>query len=715
MNFPRWTIKLKIGSGFLVAGIMLIVCGLAGLFLASSLSVSLSNFTGPVLQTTANANDGMLSVQSQLIAVQDILSGSDQDGTANKKLKEAEIVARQTLEGIRAAGQVEESELASLKDRMDNFTSAKDSLLKVHESFVSLENQIDQTVTQLLDFIIVIERFASQALLASQMEFDSGSEEEEEALEEIADNIDQEEGFADENEDADEYEDRASEVEALMQASRDLVNSASEARLALLNRLNLLNRFRSNTKDAEIRTRLNQVFDDLTYAGEMFAEDERIANKMIENGEFQGKSYAAVIQELIKLHGQQFNDSMKVYIDLKASKQNYSNVAESLIQYGQGLLVKIDESVASERTELSKVLKTGEKTIISVLVLGFVLALVIYFVTVKAITGPILQVREQMEDIAAGEGDLTQRLQVKGQDEVADLANAFNDFTDKLKGIIQTLQNHIAQLVDATSQISVVAEQSQTQTNEQKNEISGVVAAISELSSGSEQVVVNTSEAANGAGIANQEAQKGLAIMQSTISTIEAVAADVENTSTAVDDLGAKSDQIGVVLDVIRNISEQTNLLALNAAIEAARAGEQGRGFAVVADEVRGLAARTHDSIGEIQEIIDHLQSGTDNVIKQMNIVRENAVSSVAPVTEAGETLQSITAAVESIDKLNSEIAETAQTQSQIAVNADRNIINISDMSNESAQNAETLLHATTTLTQLGEELQQLAGQFKIS
>ncbi|NNJ91734.1 MAG: methyl-accepting chemotaxis protein [Gammaproteobacteria bacterium] len=700
---PKWTIKLKIGSGFFVAGMMLVICGMAGLFLASSLSVSLSNFTGPVLQTTSNANKGMLSVQGQLIAVQDILSGSGAED-AMQKLKKAEETAKSTLRGIKEAGQVDDTAVTELSQKMENFSAAKDSLLKVHNNYVVLEKEIDKTVSELLDFIIAIERLASQALLESQMQYE---EEEEDS------DVESDSESAQDESDAEESE--SSSAEELVMANQDLVNSASEARLALLNRLNLLNRFRANPDDIDSRQRLGQVYEDLAFAGDTFAESPIMGEKFVENGPHQGKSYGGVVKELIELHGKQFEESMAMFVQLKGSKQEYSKVADSLIEYGQSMLADINKSVGDERTALSNVLETGTQTIIAVLVLGIVLGIAMFFITVRAITGPITQVRSQMEDIAQGEGDLTIRLKVKGQDEVADLANAFNAFTDKLRGIIQTLQGNIAELVDATSKITVVAEQTQSQTLAQQNELNGVAVAINDLSSGSTQVVTNTSEAANGTQMANQEAQAGLQIMEATIKTIESVASEVEDTSTAVDELGAKSDQIGVVLEVIRTISEQTNLLALNAAIEAARAGEQGRGFAVVADEVRGLAARTHDSIGEIQEIIDQLQSGTNNVIRQMKGVRENAAKSVAPVTEAGEKLRSITEAVESINNLNAQIATTAQTQSQTASDVDSNIVNISSMANESTENAQTLMNATNTLTQLGDELQQLASQFKVS
>ena len=322
MQVPKWTIKLKIGSGFFVAGIMLIICGMAGLYLSSSLSVSLSNFTGPVLQTTSNANSGMLSVQSQLIAVQDILSGSSDANTQNR-LKQAEDTARQTLEGIRQAQQVSDEEIGQLQQKMNSFSEAKESLLKVHDDFVKLENDIDKTVSELLDFIIDIERLASQALLESQMQFEGedvassqpaailidgirqksegarhfyaveesevmaeavsevGADEsadintdintdinsgealaetlDESTLDESAADDVSEEAYVEESEYDEEIDAATQAAEELVQANQDLVNSASEARLALLNRLNLLNRFRTDTKDKDVIQRLKQV------------------------------------------------------------------------------------------------------------------------------------------------------------------------------------------------------------------------------------------------------------------------------------------------------------------------------------------------------------------------------------------------------------------------------------------------------------------------
>ncbi|MGD2118016.1 MAG: methyl-accepting chemotaxis protein [Chromatiales bacterium] len=697
---PRMTIKLKIGGGFLLAGIMMLVSGLAGLYLAFSLSGALGTFTGPVMQTTANANAGMLSVQAQLVAVKDILASNSQE--ARSILQQEEDKAFQALEQIQQAGRIGEERFTELKTSMENFRTAKDQLLQNHSKYVALENQIDKTVSYLMDYIIDIERLASQALLESRFQF------EDEAVAD-ADSA----TASDEERAADEQ--AASDAEELVNANKDLVNSAGEARLALLNRLNLLNRFRKHPADADIKQRLAQVYEDLTYAGEVLADNDVMRNKTIENGEFQGASYADMVTRLINDHGNEFTEAMRLFTVLKTSREAYSKEADALINFGRNLLADIDVSVTEERTALDSVLDNGTQTILGVMLVGLLLGIAMAYVLIRAIIQPIQQVQRQVDDMAAGEGDLTIRLQVKGDDEVADLANSFNAFTDKLRGIIQTLQNHIDQLVDSTSSISSVAEKTRQLTQRQQSELSGVVVAINNLSSGSQQVVTNTSAAANGASLANEQAQKGQVIMQKTIDRIKHVASDVDGATLSVNELGAKSDQIGVVLEVIRTISEQTNLLALNAAIEAARAGEQGRGFAVVADEVRGLAARTHDSIGEIQEIIDQLQSGTSKVMQQMESVKANSNDSVQPVTDAGETLNSISQAVEEITRLNAEIAGTAETQSQTASDVDNNIVNINDMAVESAENAETLMEATHTLSRLGDELQQLARQFKVS
>jgi methyl-accepting chemotaxis protein len=708
---PRMTIKMKIGSGFLITVILLIVSGLYGLYLSSSLSGSVNNFTGPVLTATENANNGMLSVQSQLIAIQNILD--DSDASARAKLEESEKLSAEALEKIKSSGRVDAQRYDNLQLRMAEFNQAKSKLLDVFTDFEKLEADIEQLVSKLLDYIIDIERLASQALLESQFQYDT---------EESSKNTVQfEDGTADfeamyaQKQAADERNQQLrEEAEARINQNRDLVNYSSEARLALLNRLNLLNRYRENPDNKEITDKLSRVLEDLVFTGDMFLENQDMKAKIIENGPDQGKSYAELTAALIKEHGAQFDRSVELFLNLRQARKDYSARADELINFGRELLTEINSSVIKEKTSLDSMMDNGFRSIIIILAVGVVLALISFVFTERAITGPILMVKKQMQDIAAGEGDLTIKMRVRGNDEIADLADSFNLFTDKLKGIIHVLQEQIARLLAVTGKIHDVAEKTRTQTGLQQRELGGVVEALNDLLNGSREVVSHTSQAVDVAKKARGEASSSMKIMQLTISQIQSVASELETSGAVVDGLEAKSDQIGMVLEVIRTISEQTNLLALNAAIEAARAGEHGRGFAVVADEVRGLAARTSESIVEIQHIIDELQQGTHEVIRQIGSVRQNAASSVEPVTEAGNALKLISEAVDSIAHLNENISVTASTQDKTVSDVDSNVTSINQMASESTQNAETLLQAIDSLTQLGEQLQDLAGQFKV-
>ncbi len=202
--------------------------------------------------------------------------------------------------------------------------------------------------------------------------------------------------------------------------------------------------------------------------------------------------------------------------------------------------------------------------------------------------------------------------------------------------------------------------------------------------------------------------------MQRSQHSIQGMSSEIEKAAGSVNELGSQSEQINVVLEVIRNISEQTNLLALNAAIEAARAGEHGRGFAVVADEVRGLAVRTHSSISEIQEIIDKIRSGTEAVVAVMESVREKSKASAAPVAETGESLSEINGIIETIDSLNGEVATTAEAESQVARDVERNITNISALAEKTASSTQSLTEATHVMGELGGELKDLVNMFKV-
>lgn len=393
----------------------------------------------------------------------------------------------------------------------------------------------------------------------------------------------------------------------------------------------------------------------------------------------------------------------KIGLLLAKIKRNLNNLVE-----------KQRHLIESESQSLLDFVSGTKVFVYTMLVVGIGLGLGLAWAVSFIITCPLSNAVNAMKDISEGEGDLTSRLTVSGTDEIGQLALSFNGFIEKIQGLIREVTSSTSQLSAAAEEMSMITVETRTGVQRQQSETALVATAINEMNSTVHEVANNAETAASGASQADNQTEQGKQIVSSTMSSITTLAAEVETAAGVINQLEKDSESIGSVLEVIRGIAEQTNLLALNAAIEAARAGEQGRGFAVVADEVRSLASRTQESTQEIQEMIERLQKGSRDAVNAMEAGKEQAQQTVVQASQAETSLNEISTAVAQISEMNAHIAQASRQQGEVAEEINKNIVNITQVADDSAHGADQLSSASQEMANLAVNLERQVSQFKI-
>lgn len=311
-------------------------------------------------------------------------------------------------------------------------------------------------------------------------------------------------------------------------------------------------------------------------------------------------------------------------------------------------------------------------------------------------------------------GDLTQKVAIAGKSDFSWMAYELDSARKNVSNLVHTLIGGVAQMESATKHMANISRETVSGVLTQQSETSQVATAMNEMAASVQEVARTATSTAEAARNADSEAQAGKRVVTEAMDAIDSLANEVEKAAETLNSLESDIGNIGAIVDVIRGITEQTNLLALNAAIEAARAGEHGRGFAVVADEVRTLAARTQSSTHEIEEMIGRLQSGANAAVKVMNEGRESAKTSVEKASCAGVALDTITAMISRMDEMSAAISSAANQQSAVAEDINRGIVNISQIAEHTAEGARETSSAVDTMSALSSQLQEAASKFKI-
>ena len=673
------SIAQKIGAGYLGMAVLMLASGVVGYLAVHELNSALQLVTGPVQKTTEAINEGIRGVQTQLIAVDQALRTDNEQ--ARDDLAAGQNLTRSALQKIQAADLTSNKRLNSLRAPMQAFGQARDELLQLNQQFRRQHKEMEELVGYTKDLLIGAEEIASQELVNAEW------------------NINRTE--------ANDTDVRDSEEWAIASAT-------TEARLALLSRLFNLESLIRTPGDAALTEQASNNLSDLDIYLEQIAESKLLGSRKVGKGHFAQSTFAEATKSSLKQNRELFDAVLQTNARLLKAREAYRAAADSLMALARDIETETNASISSQVSEVNGNAASAQWSTIVMAIAGLLVAVVGYVISLRLVARPIGELAARLEDIAEGEGDLTVQLDASGNDEIARSSRAFNNFSGKIRSTISQVQDAIEHLGNSAGQLQDVSRTNIQRIEMQRQESQRVSQAMQQMAINVQHVSGASSSALENTVQANEQAGSGQQQVTQTVEAIEKLASQVEQASTTITQLAGDSEAIGGVLDVIGSIAEQTNLLALNAAIEAARAGEQGRGFAVVADEVRTLAARTQQSTAEIQSMIERVQEGARQAAKVMAESRDCAQQTVVQGSTTGETFASIAAAVSQIAEVNRAITEAVEVQQSSTDDVSQSIVRIGETSEEIVEASQSINQASDALAGLSQQLQGMVSQFRI-
>ena len=674
--FSNVQLKFKMATGFALLALVIVAIGSTGLRSLSMLSSDLSYILGSAWEAADGAMESSIEIEAQMIAINDILQENNPT-QAKMRLDAAKSNGAEALQRMSASGLIPTTDVQSLNQNYQRYSASMDKLLTQFELFQQAHKAFHDNAEQIVMLGEEMEELGDQAM---------------EVLE--------------------------SNLDSPLYWKQDLehrwlaADGGMEANIGLLRQMYHLQRLLSGhdleQNRAEIQQAMNfqkEAIDGMFSTGQFDVP----AGEAYRNQTF-NEAYTA----LINRHETRTAAVITAYEQYQLAATNYQQDAQRLLDSLVAVEEIADSTVENKASSSEATRQSATFGMWLALLIGLVLAIAFGSLLHHIVMSGIQQLKDRIDDVVEGGGDLTRRLNLKQEDEFGKLAQSLDQFMEQMNQLVRDVAASSPQIQASTQELLTTAQNTSQGMEHQRKQTDQISAAVFDMDETARYVAESIESASRQAHQVDEETQHVYQVLNETNSSVNKLGSQIASNSAIISSLNESVNNINTVLEVITGIAEQTNLLALNAAIEAARAGEQGRGFAVVADEVRGLAARTQDSTGEIRRMIDDLRNKATEAVDSMHASSSISEQSTSKATEAMESLDRIRELVSALSMVNVQVASSAKQQFETTRSLSTNISSIQEIAQSTCSQMEQTLDLGSRLQSIGGVLNQQVGRFKI-